>query len=111
MKTVSRDFQHWSPLKIFLSYFGNHKALFAVDMSCAICIALIDLAFPLVTRKALYDLLPEGKYRTFFALMAAVVFFYVIRALLNYTVCFSATFSASGWRRTSAGTCSPTCRK
>ena len=87
MKTISRDFQHWSPLKIFLSYFGNHKKLFAVDMSCAICIALIDLAFPLVTRKALYDLLPVGKYRTFFALMAAVVFFYVIRALLNYIVC------------------------
>lgn len=83
-----RDFQNWSPLRIFLSYFGGHKGLFAVDMCCALGIAMIDLAFPLATRSALYNLLPEGKYRVFFALMGTVILFYVLRAFLNYIVCY-----------------------
>ena len=85
---ANRDFQRWSPLRIFLSYFGNHRRLFAVDMTCALCISLIDLSFPLVTRKALYDLLPEEKFGVFFAIMGIVVAFYVLRALLNYIVCY-----------------------
>lgn len=85
---ANRDFQRWSPLRIFLSYFGNHKRLFAVDMTCALCISLIDLSFPLVTRKALYDLLPEEKFGVFFAIMGIVVAFYVLRAFLNYIVCY-----------------------
>lgn len=85
---VKRDFQRWSPLRIFLSYFGNHKRLFAVDMGCALCISLIDLSFPLVTRKALYDLLPEEKFGVFFAVMGTVMAFYVLRAFLNYIVCY-----------------------
>ena len=62
-----------SPIFIFLSYFKNHKKLFAIDVSCAVGIAAIDLAFPLITRSALYDLLPNQMYRTFFIIMAAVL--------------------------------------
>ena len=51
-------------------------------------IALIDLAFPLVTRKSLYDLLPNGKYGVFFGLMIGAAVFYVLRAVLNYIVCY-----------------------
>ena len=88
MNAKKRDFQNWSPLRIFLSYFANHKRLFALDISSAIFIALIDLAFPLVTRKALYDLLPNGKFQVFFQMMAVVVLFYIIRAGLNFVVCY-----------------------
>ncbi len=86
MKT--KEFWQKSPLLIFLSYFKNHKGLFAVDMLCAMLIAAIDLAFPLVTRTALYEMLPEGLYSTFFAVMAIVVAFYVLRAGLNFIVCY-----------------------
>ena len=61
---TTKDYQNKSPLMIFLNYFKNHKKLFAVDVSCAVGIAAIDLAFPLVTRTALYDLLPNQLYRT-----------------------------------------------
>ena len=47
---TTKDFQRKSPLMIFLSYFKNHRKLFALDMSCAVVIAIIDLAFPLITR-------------------------------------------------------------
>ena len=77
-----------SPLSIFLHYFGNHKKLFAVDVACAVGIAVIDLAFPLVTRSALYDMLPNRMYRTFFVIMAAVIASYVLRSFLNYIVAY-----------------------
>ncbi len=86
MKT--KEFWQKSPLLIFLSYFKTHKKLFAVDMLCAICIAAVDLAFPLVTRTALYQMLPQGLYQTFFLVMAVVIVCYILRAGLNYIVCY-----------------------
>ena len=85
---TTQDYQRKSPLAIFLSYFGNHKGLFAIDILCAVGIAAIDLAFPLVTRKALYDFLPNQLYRTFFLMMAAVAVSYVLRTFLNYIVAY-----------------------
>lgn len=85
---TTKDYQNLSPLRIFLSYFRAHRRLFALDICCALGIAAIDLSFPLATRKALYDLLPNEKYGVFFAIMAIVVAFYVVRAFLNYIVCY-----------------------
>ena len=85
---TTKDYQRKSPLSIFLSYFKNHKGLFAVDVLCAVLIAAIDLAFPLVTRKALYDMLPNNLYGVFFAVMAAMVLCYLLRSFLNYIVCY-----------------------
>ena len=85
---TTEEYRKKKPLAIFLHYFKNHKRLFAVDISCALIIALIDLAFPLVTRASLYNLLPNGKFGVFFSLMAACLAFYVIRSFLNYIVCY-----------------------
>ena len=85
---TTKDYQRRSPLSIFLHYFGNHKKLFAVDVACAVGIAVIDLAFPLVTRSALYDMLPNRMYRTFFVIMAAVIASYLLRSFLNYIVAY-----------------------
>ena len=85
---TTKDYQKKTPLVIFLSYFKNHKKLFAIDVSCAVGIALIDLAFPLVTRSALYDMLPGQMYRTFFLVMATVVCCYLLRSVLNFTVAY-----------------------
>ena len=85
---TTEEYRKKSPLRIFLHYFGNHKGLFTLDIGCATLIALIDLAFPLVTRKSLYDLLPNGKYGVFFGLMIAAAIVYVLRAGLNYIVCY-----------------------
>ena len=85
---TTKDFQKKSPLLIFLHYFKNHKGLFAVDVFCALVIAAIDLTFPLVTRSALYDMLPGKMYRTFFIVMGVVVLSYVLRSFLNYIVAY-----------------------
>ena len=83
-----KDFKNRSPIVIFLSYFKNHKKLFATDVACAMLIAAIDLTFPLITRSALYDMLPGKLYRTFFLVMGAVVLCYVLRSFLNYIVAY-----------------------
>ena len=82
------DFQRKSPLMIFLSYFMRHKRLFAIDIFCAVCIAGVDLLFPLVTRSALYDMLPNQMYKTFFVVMVAFLAFYGLRAFLQYIVAY-----------------------
>ncbi|MBQ6997563.1 MAG: ABC transporter ATP-binding protein [Oscillospiraceae bacterium] len=86
MKT--KDFDKKSPLLIFLGYFKNHKKLFAVDILCACGIAGIDLAFPLITRSALYDMLPNQMYKTFFVIMVTVLLCYVLRSVLNFVVAY-----------------------
>ena len=85
---TTQDFRKKKPLAIFLSYFPRHKKLFAIDILCACLIALIDMLFPLVTRSALYDMLPNQMYKTFFTVMGIVVVSYLLRALLNYIVCY-----------------------
>jgi len=85
---TTKDFQRKSPLIIFLSYFKNHKGLFFVDILCACLIAGVDLTFPLVTRSALYDMLPNDLYGTFFVVMVIMVVCYLLRTFLNYIVAY-----------------------
>ena len=85
---TTKDYQTRSPLRIFLSYFKPHRRLFALDMTCAFLIALIDLAFPLVSRQAMYTWLPEKQFRVFFIVMAAVVVAYVLSSGLYFVVAY-----------------------
>ena len=73
-------------LRIFLSYFRPHWKLFLVDIICAVLVAAIDLAYPLISRKAMYDMLPNRMYTVFFAVMGVVVLAYVLRAALKYII-------------------------
>ena len=52
---TTKDFQTKRPLAIFLSYFRPHRRLFALDIICAFMISLVDLAFPLISRTAMYQ--------------------------------------------------------
>ncbi len=71
-------------IKTLIKYFKPHKKLFLIDMFCALSVAAIDLAFPLVSRYAMYELLPNKVYGFFFVLMATVVLFYVLRSVCYY---------------------------
>ena len=85
---TTEDYRKKSPIVIFLNYFKNHKGLFFLDVLCAMGIAGVDLMFPLVTRHALYEMLPNQMYRTFFIVMVAVVGCYVLRSVLNFVVAY-----------------------
>ena len=81
-------YQKHSLLRIFLSYFKPHRKLFAMDMFCALLVAVVDLAFPLVSRTAMNDLLPRAAYSAFFAVMGVMAVAYLVRAVLYYIICY-----------------------
>ena len=83
-----RDYQHKNMVQIFLHFFKPHMGLFILDMVCALIVALVDLAYPLVSRWAMYELLPQNAYRTFFAVMGVVVLAYLVRAFLYYIITY-----------------------
>ena len=85
---TTKDYQRKSPIAIFLRYFKNHKGLFAVDMLCALLISAVDLLFPMVTRTALYDMLPNNMFSVFFVVMGIMVLCYLLRSFLNYIICY-----------------------
>ena len=55
-------------LRIFASYYRPHWKLFALDMVCALCICLVDLAFPIVSRFSMQTLLPGQMFTAFYVL-------------------------------------------
>ena len=83
---TTKEFQERSDLRIFLSYFKPHKKLFVLDMVCALTIALIDLAFPYLSRWCMYELLPQNAYRTFFTVMAVAAAAFAVRGVLTYII-------------------------
>jgi len=75
-------------LGIFASYYKPHLRLFLLDMVCALGVALVDLCFPMASRYALNELLPEALFGAFFALMAILVGAYLLKALLTFVVTY-----------------------
>ena len=75
-------------VSIFLSYYKPHLHLFLLDMACALGIALIDLAFPYVSRLSMQDLLPQNLFGAFFAVMACLLLAYLLRAGMYYIVTY-----------------------
>ncbi len=87
MKEIERNYNQ-SIFRVFISYFKEHRKLFVLDMLCAFAVAAVDVAFPLVSRYAMYELLPDKLYQTFFAVMAIVSAAFIVRALLNYIITY-----------------------
>ncbi|NCB51923.1 MAG: ABC transporter ATP-binding protein [Clostridia bacterium] len=75
-----------SDISTFFSFFGPHKGMFALDLTCAMLVAVIDLAFPYVSKVAMQELLPNSLYATFFTVMGIVVLAYVLRAGFYYVI-------------------------
>ena len=75
-------------MKVFLRYFRPHIGLFILDLSCALLASCIDLAFPLVARRAMYNMLPNKAYEVFFIVMAVFVVAFVLKAALHFIITY-----------------------
>ena len=82
---MKKDFAQ-KPLKIFMAYIAGHKKLFALDMSCALLVSVIDLVFPYVSRTSMNRLLPGKLFTLFFTVMALMVAAYLVKAGLYYII-------------------------
>ncbi len=76
------------PLGLFASFFRPHLKLFFCDLICAFGIALINLAFPLLTRFGLTELIPQHRFMGFIWLMIALLIAFIIQAGLQYVVTY-----------------------
>ncbi len=83
-----KDYREKSLLQVFISYFKPHKELFLLDMACALGISLIDLSFPSISRVCLNTLIPQGRYQTFFLVVAALLAAYLLRSGLQFVVTY-----------------------
>ena len=43
----------------FMRYYKPHLGTFTLDLCCALVISLVDILFPVITRKILYDYIPK----------------------------------------------------
>ena len=85
---TTKEYQDRSILSIFLHFFGPHKKLFILDMFCALCVAAIDLAWPMTSRYAMQELLPQSAFSAFFAVMAITVAVFLLRTGLYYVITY-----------------------
>ena len=75
-------------LRVFASYYRPHLHLFILDMACALLIALIDLAFPYLSRYSMQKLLPERLYAAFFTVIGILIAAYLLRGACYYIVAY-----------------------
>ncbi len=95
-------------LRIFASYYRPHWKLFALDMVCALCICLVDLAFPIVSRFSMQTLLPGQMFTAFFVVMAVLAGAYVLKGvLLLYHHLLGASAGGTDGGRHTAGSVLP----
>jgi len=75
-------------IREFISYYKPHKRMFFLDMCCALVISLIDVLFPVFTRRVLYDYIPNQLMRTFFIMSAGMLALFLIRTAAQWVVTY-----------------------
>ena len=86
--TNQKDFKNRGYLRIFASYYKPHWKLFLLDMVCALLICIVDLLFPMVSREAMQNLLPNQMFTAFFIVMAALALAYVLKGVFYFIVTY-----------------------
>lgn len=75
-------------LREFAAYYKPHMRLFLGDMACALLIALVDVLFPVVTRRVLYTYIPGQMMRTFVLVMLGMLALFVLRMAAQWFVAY-----------------------
>ena len=75
-------------IREFVSYYKPHRRMFFLDMCCALVISLIDIVFPVFTRRVLYDYIPNQLMRTFLIMAAGMLVLFLIRTAAQWVVTY-----------------------
>ena len=68
-QTKNAEFFNQKSWKIFLSYYKPHWKIFALDILCAVLIALIDIIFPMVSKYTIDSIIPNKNLKLFLILI------------------------------------------
>ena len=75
-------------IREFVSYYKPHRRMFFLDMCCALVISLVDIVFPVFTRRVLYDYIPNQMMRTFLLMAAGMLALFLIRTAAQWVVTY-----------------------
>lgn len=73
-------------LKLFISYYKNHKLLFYLDLLAATIMSGLNLLFPTITRLFIDDLIPNKQLGLIFTYGGMLVVLYFFRMYCNFFV-------------------------
>jgi ATP-binding cassette, subfamily B, bacterial len=73
-------------LKRFLPYYGPYKGLLALDLFCALALALADLVFPVATGRVVDIIVPSGNITALGRFSLLLLLLYAVRAGLEFIV-------------------------
>ncbi|SFL79638.1 ABC transporter ATP-binding protein [Salibacterium qingdaonense] len=75
-------------LRRFAAYYRPYKKLFTITFACAILVALLDLAFPLVVNWAVDTLLPQGDISVIVWACIGLFFLYIFNTGAHFVVTY-----------------------
>ena len=75
-------------IREFARYYKPHMRMFTLDLCCALVISLVDILFPVFTRKVLYDYIPNQLMRTFALMAALMLCMFLIRTAAQWLVTY-----------------------
>jgi ATP-binding cassette subfamily B protein len=73
-------------IRRFFSYYRPHKKLFILDFSCAVVVAVLELAFPLAVSWFIDKLLPGGDWQAIVIVSIGLFLIYVVSTFLQFIV-------------------------
>ena len=73
-------------LRRFVHYYGPYKGLFALDLCCALALALADLVFPVATGRVVDLIVPSGDLSALGRFSLLLLLLYAVRAILEFVV-------------------------
>ncbi len=76
-------------VKKFISYYGNHKRVFYLDMLSAFMMSAMDLLFPYATSLILEDFIPNENLKMIIYVGLGLLFIYMFRARLSFYVTYN----------------------
>lgn len=73
-------------IKKFIHYYKPHIKLFLLDILCALFMAVADLAFPMVTKDIVNNVIPNRMIKLLYIYVLILVVLYVLKLISNYIV-------------------------
>ena len=73
-------------IKKFISYYKPHMKLFALDMFCALIVAVAGLFYPSIAREIINDYAHREDLSLLILWSAALLLIYILKAVCNYVV-------------------------
>ncbi|SMF89071.1 ATP-binding cassette, subfamily B [Paenibacillus uliginis N3/975] len=73
-------------LRRFFSYYRPHRRLFIIDFTCAVFVAILELAFPVAVQSFIDKLLPTGNWSMIITVSISLLLFYILSSFMQYIV-------------------------